>query len=376
MHNKSLFKIMIMVTAILFVVPISVSAVSRERCVTIIVQNSSIDSSNTNEDLLDKYVDGKNIEKESRKKYICAALENGIVRGYEDGTLRLNEDITRAEFACMIYRAKDFYESHPLDQTIKYNGKYDDVSGWNEEEILYCLENGYLMGYGDKFGSNDLITGEQIDIVINRIKYGLSTREKYSLYDVCGFSPISMKEVLNSVDSDEIRNYKFETSHPEENVYESNNNEIALNLEKLLEIMGNMDYKKLQNDDYKRKILDNFKGIGYAGNSINIQIFDGSEYQSIEEKIKEAEDNKIIRESIVVISPENNKKSSFYTAFNRSLGVGYEFYCYKNTDKGTPNGEKIGVWYKRRIVVDFTQNITASSRYATMKCNYGIFEEI
>lgn len=367
---------MIMVVTMLFIVPISVSAVSRERCVTIIVQNSSIDSSNTKEDWLDRYTDGKNVEKESRKKYICAALENGIMRGYEDGTLRLNEDVTRAEFACMIYRAKDFYESHPLDQAIVYNGKYDDISTWNEKEILYCLENGYLMGYGDEFGSNDLITGEQIDIVVNRIKYGLSTREKYSLYDICGISPISMNEVLNSVNRDEIINYELEISHPEENVYESNNNEIALNLEKLLEIMGNMDYQKLQNDDYEKKIVDEFRGTGYAGNSISIQIEDGSECHSIEEKIKEAEDNKITRESIVVISPENNKKSSFYTAFNRSLGIGYEFYCYQNTDKGTPNGEKIGVWYKRRIVVDFTQNITASSRYATMKCKYGLSQEI
>lgn len=352
----------------------TVGAATRERCIYAVIEHSNIDHESSNLEILDFFKDGGDFEKAWRKEYVSAALENNIIIGYDDNTLRLTEEVTRAEFACMIYRAKDFYETPPIDKPIKYNGNYEDVSGWNEKEILYCIENGYLMGYGDKFGSSDVITDEQIDIVINRLKYGLSTKEKYSLYEVCGISPISMEKVLSSAYDEALILEKKPIG--DEEVMEANSAVLSSKLEDLLETVGNMDYVKLKDEKYKRLILENFKGVGFSGLETNIVIKQGSESQSIEEKIKEAEDKKIKRESIVVISPINNWKVSFYTAFNKTVGVGYEYYCFNESADVTPNGEKIGVWYRRMIEVEFIQYITASSRYAELICKHGILEEI
>ena len=53
---------------------------------------------------IDKFTDSGNISAAS-KEYISAAIEQGLVSGYEDGTFRPNNSLTRAEAAILICRA-------------------------------------------------------------------------------------------------------------------------------------------------------------------------------------------------------------------------------------------------------------------------------
>ena len=203
---------------------------------------------------------------------------------------------------------------------------------------------------------------------------GLTTREKYSWLEVCGVSPIPCSNMLMSAYEDVFLKETL-PGRTNENVINENKEEISSELEKLLELQGNMDYEKLNKESEKNFILSNFKGSGFGGTT-HINILEDGYATSIEEKISIAQEDKIKRESIFVISPQNNKKSSMFTSYNRMVGVGYEYYCYNESISPTPNGEKEGVWYKRKVVVDYVQYLTYSTNYAELICKYGVSEEV
>ena len=108
-------KIIITIGFLMLALTISAGAATREECASAVVISSGIDTNDVNENILDSYTDGHDLPDDWSKKKICAAIQNNILLGYEDNTLRLNEEVTRAEFACMIYRAKDFTTLRPLN---------------------------------------------------------------------------------------------------------------------------------------------------------------------------------------------------------------------------------------------------------------------
>ncbi|MBR5535957.1 MAG: S-layer homology domain-containing protein, partial [Clostridia bacterium] len=93
---------------------------------------------------------------------------NGYIKGYEDGTFKPDNNITRAEFSAIVYRI--------LGLEVAEDGVlYDDTKGHWAEDIIatMSLPEGYgmLRGYGDgNFGPNDLITREQAVAIIARAK--------------------------------------------------------------------------------------------------------------------------------------------------------------------------------------------------------------
>ena len=94
--------------------------------------------------------------------------------------------------------------------------KYKDLSDWNSDAIYYCIEHGIMLGYSDKFGSSDVITDAQCEILKNRIIFGLTTRERYSLLNICGDSPIPISDFLNSAYNEELKNVELTGLAPEE----------------------------------------------------------------------------------------------------------------------------------------------------------------
>ena len=370
-------KIIITIGFLMLALTISAGAATREECASAVVISSGIDTNDVNDNILDSYTDGHDLPDGWRKKKICAAIQNNILLGYEDNTLRLNEEVTRAEFACMIYRAKDFYNTPPI-KPVTYNGVYADISDWNKNAIYYCMENGFLMGYGDRFGADDTITSEQIDTVINRVKLGLSTKEKYLLYEVCGSSPIPVSQFLYSAYDDELTNTELpqiptfetvDTSHQTPDI-------VAYRLRNLLDLQGNMDYERFKNERYKEYVLQNFEPDRRTYPSALVYIKEGDSVTTIENLIADAEARHIKRDSIFVFSPVNSVASAMFGGWSRKRGAGYEYYCYLSIDGDTPHGEKIGVWYKRKIVVDYCQYISASTKYGEMYCHYNAPEEL
>ena len=75
------------------------------------------------------------------KAAINAVFKNGLMKGYQDGSFRPNEKITRAEFAQMIKN---------IDQANGAVASFKDVKGhWAEAAINQAYGNGRIKGYPD-----------------------------------------------------------------------------------------------------------------------------------------------------------------------------------------------------------------------------------
>ena len=85
------------------------------------------------------------------REYIEKFAEKGYITGYEDGTFKPNNTITRAEIAQIL-------------SSFNINLKFEDVNfkdsnGWFSNAIKKATENGFLSGYKDgTFKPNNKIT--------------------------------------------------------------------------------------------------------------------------------------------------------------------------------------------------------------------------
>lgn len=83
-------------------------------------------------------------------------IERGILSGYEDGSLKPDMTVTRAEFATMLVRV--FGLSH-VDETLDYGDIVEDI--WYESYVMRVLSAGMMNVDDEKFRPNDPITREE-----------------------------------------------------------------------------------------------------------------------------------------------------------------------------------------------------------------------
>lgn len=90
------------------------------------------------------------------------------ISGYEDGTFRPDNTITRAEVAAIIARC-----SSDFDENKTYSSNFTDVSGdeWYANYVGYATEKGYISGYdGGPFKADIDITRGELAVILS--KYG------------------------------------------------------------------------------------------------------------------------------------------------------------------------------------------------------------
>lgn len=94
---------------------------------------------------------------------ISTDAQAGVLKGYEDGEFKFNNSITRAEFATIVSRFFNIDESQQSDLT--------DIQGhWAEDAINKVATVGWVEGYADKtFRPNDYITRAEAVTIFNRI---------------------------------------------------------------------------------------------------------------------------------------------------------------------------------------------------------------
>jgi subtilisin family serine protease len=88
-------------------------------------------------------------------------IDMGVLHGFDDGTLKPNRNVTRAEFAVMIVNV---FSPQP-----KGEKAFKDVASsyWARNEISIAASNGIINGYSPtSFGPNDLLTREQMAAII------------------------------------------------------------------------------------------------------------------------------------------------------------------------------------------------------------------
>ena len=91
-------------------------------------------------------------------------LRNGLMGGYGNGTFGPNDNLSRAQFAQILFNK----EGRPV---VNYLLQYGDVAtgAWYTESIRWATSRGIVGGYGNRmFGPNDNITREQLAVMLWR----------------------------------------------------------------------------------------------------------------------------------------------------------------------------------------------------------------
>lgn len=114
------------------------------------------------------------VETRWSNKAISTLSNIGILTGFPDGSFGPAQTITRAQFATIVYR---FYN-------VKYSGpdKFTDIAGhWAQSSINAIAVNNWIKGYEDStFGPNRNITRAEAVTIINRILEREFSAEKFN----------------------------------------------------------------------------------------------------------------------------------------------------------------------------------------------------
>lgn len=112
---------------------------------------------------LSAYEDADEIGSEQADS-MALAVGNGLIKGYEDNTLRPENTITRLEALIILGRClTDVEEKRP-------SAEFSDVPDWAAGEIDRLYRGEIVNGYGNGLlGSDDNITAEQVALFVQRI---------------------------------------------------------------------------------------------------------------------------------------------------------------------------------------------------------------
>ena len=142
---------------------------TREYIISEFVQSVGRNQLSESDAVLEIFSDSENISPEYRDD-ISRAIVGGILKGYEDRTIRPTEPVSRIE--AMVMLARCVPELEASGEIIEFT----DVPDWAKEEIEYLSKAGLVKGYGDgTMGANDFITVEQVGLLVERSDAALST---------------------------------------------------------------------------------------------------------------------------------------------------------------------------------------------------------
>ena len=100
--------------------------------------------------------------------YIGYLSKYGIIKGYSDNTFRPDDNVTRAEFVAMTVRFDALFNEVKKGS---YTVKYTDVATnyWAYSDVAYAKHAGWLNGYADgTFKGDNAITRAEVVTVVNK----------------------------------------------------------------------------------------------------------------------------------------------------------------------------------------------------------------
>jgi uncharacterized protein YjdB len=105
----------------------------------------------------------KDISNHWAEKNIQEAVGKGIVNGYQDGTFRPNQSVTRAEFAVMLMNSLQ-PQGEGATLTFADTG---DIGGWAQKAVAQAVQAGIVQGYEDgSFRPNAQITRAEMAVML------------------------------------------------------------------------------------------------------------------------------------------------------------------------------------------------------------------
>ena len=138
------------------------TAASREYTIAAFIDAFGL-SASPDTDILLSFSDAEDISAVYASE-LAKAAEYGIVKGYEDGTLRPQATICRIEALTILSRLL------PETEALQEPALFDDVPEWAKNDIDSLSAAGLVEGYGNgMLGAYDALTVEQITILISRL---------------------------------------------------------------------------------------------------------------------------------------------------------------------------------------------------------------
>lgn len=101
------------------------------------------------------------------KGYVQSAVNEGFISGYKDGTLRMNNDITREEILAMILKATKSNLS--TSNTLNFKDM-NDISEWAIKYVETAVTEKLINGYPDNtFRGRNNITRAEISVIVSKL---------------------------------------------------------------------------------------------------------------------------------------------------------------------------------------------------------------
>ncbi|QGQ94658.1 hypothetical protein EHS13_07030 [Paenibacillus psychroresistens] len=138
-------------------------------------------------------------------------IQLGAIEGYPDGTFGPEKNITRAEFAVVLVKAFKLAEKSGKAFT-------DSANHWAKKSIETAAAYGIITGYSETFfGPDDLITREQMAVMIVRAAKLSTAISTSSFTDISDISEWANAEVSTAIANDLMNGYENGTFKPRAN---------------------------------------------------------------------------------------------------------------------------------------------------------------
>lgn len=132
---------------------------SREHTVASFVEATGLSGEGT----MDAFLDAGAVH-EWYQDSIRVAVGAGILKGYEDATIRPQNSIRRIEALVLLSRCL------PHLPAVQEAIPFSDLPDWAKDDVDRLTQVGLVKGYGNgKLGADDLLTVEQVRILVGRI---------------------------------------------------------------------------------------------------------------------------------------------------------------------------------------------------------------
>ena len=130
--------------------------------------------------------------------------EHGVMNGTGDGKFSPEATFTRAQFATVLYRIAG-------ESAVTGEDAFGDTEAgqWYSDAVLWSAQQGIFQGYGDKFGTNDPVTQEQMVTVLWRYTGEPQPKETTVTDDASAYALDAIRWARGSGVIDEAAGYTF-----------------------------------------------------------------------------------------------------------------------------------------------------------------------
>lgn len=167
---------------------------------------------------LPSVVEFTDIENHWAKEHIIKLAQLGIVSGYTDGSIKPNDNITRAEMVVILVKVASLEPAEEIN--LNFVDK-DDIANWAAGYIQTAVDNNIIAGYEDNtFRPSKNLTREEMVVLIIKasgieIEQG---QEPLAFTDVDEIGSWALDFVAKSVELDIVSGYSDNTFKPKRNV--------------------------------------------------------------------------------------------------------------------------------------------------------------